>query len=62
MKKLELLNLLINDLIDLKEYYEQLERAIIFENKETIENIKKSINEFNKNAMLIQLIEILEKE
>lgn len=61
MKKIEKLQWLISDLLDLKDYYEQLERAIILENKETIENIKKCINDFDKNAMIIKLIEILER-
>ena len=62
MKKIEKIQWLISDLLDLKEYYEQLENAILFENKETINNIKKCISDFDKNAMIIQLIEILEKK
>lgn len=62
MKKIEKIQWLISDLLDLKEYHEQLEHALLFENKETIETIKKCISDFDKNAMIIQLIEILEKE
>lgn len=62
MKKIEKIQLLISDLLDLKEYFENLDRAILFENNELAKYIKKCINDFDKNAMIIQLIEILEKE
>lgn len=62
MEKLDSLNLLLNDLFDLRGYLEELNHAILLEDKETINEIKKCINDFDKNAMIIQLIEILEKE
>lgn len=62
MRKLEKIKLLISDLLDLKEDFEALEKAQFLEDNEGIENIKKSIKDFDKNAMIIQLIEILEKE
>lgn len=62
MKKIEKIQNLISDLLDLKEYYEQLDYAILFEGKTTIENIKQCINDFDKNGMIIRLLEILEKE
>ena len=61
MEKLESLKWLISDLLDLKEYYEQLEHAIVFENKETIDEIKKCIKDFNLNEM-IKIIEELKNE
>ena len=61
MEKLESLKWLISDLLDLKEYYEQLEHAIVFENKETIDEIKKCIKDFNLNGM-IKIIEELKNE
>lgn len=61
MEKLESLKWLISDLLDLKEYYEQLEYAILFENKETIAEIKKCIKDFNLNG-LIKIIEELKNE
>ena len=60
MNKIEKIQWLISELVDLKEYYEQLEYAILFENKETIENIKKSINDFDINGMITKLLEIKE--
>lgn len=60
MNKIEKIQWLISDLLDLKEYHEQLEHAILFENKETIENIKKCIKDFDIKSMIIKLTELLE--
>ena len=60
MEKLESLKWLISDLLDLQEYYEQLEHAILFENKEIIDEIKKCIKDFDSKAMIQKLKEILE--
>lgn len=60
MNKIEKIQWLISDLLDLKEYHEQLEHAILFENKETIENIKKCISDFDIKSMIIKLTELLE--
>ena len=60
MEKLESLKWLISDLSDLKEYYEQLDSAILFENKEIIDEIKKCIKDFDSKAMIQKLKEILE--
>lgn len=63
IKKLDALNLLINDLYDLRSYYEELEHAILMkENKETIENIKKCIKDFDLKSLIVILIEIMEQE
>ena len=61
MKKIEKIKWLISDLLDLKEYYEQLEHAILFGDKETITEIKKCIKDFDLNAM-IKSIEELKNE
>ena len=61
MKKIEKIKWLISDLLDLKEYYEQLEHAILFGDKETIAEIKKCIKDFDLNAM-IKSIEELKNE
>ena len=61
MKKIEKIKWLISDLLDLKEYYEQLEYAILFGDKETITEIKKCIKDFDLNAM-IKSIEELKNE
>ena len=61
MKKIEKIQWIISDLLDLKEYYEQLEHAILFENKETIAEIKKCIKDFNLNG-IIKIIEELKNE
>lgn len=60
MKKIEKIQWLISDLLDLKEYHEQLEYAIIFGDKETITEIKKCINDFDINGMITKLKEIKE--
>ena len=52
MEKLESIKWLISDLLDLKEYYEQLDQAILFGDKETIAEIKKCIKDFDINAMI----------
>ena len=61
MKKIEKIKWLISDLLDLKEYYEQLEHVILFGDKETITEIKKCIKDFDLNAM-IKSIEELKNE
>ena len=61
MKKIESIKWLISDLLDLKEYYEQLEHAILFGDKETITEIKKCIKDFDLNGM-IKSIEELKNE
>ena len=61
MKKIEKIKWLISDLLDLKEYYEQLDSAILFGDKETIAEIKKCIKDFDLNAM-IKSIEELKNE
>ena len=61
MKKIEKIKWLISDLLDLKEYYEQLEHAILFGDKETITEIKKCIKDFDLNA-IIKSIEELKNE
>ena len=60
MEKLESLKWVISDLLDLKEYYEQLEHAILFGDKETITEIKKCIKDFDSKSMIQKLIEIME--
>ena len=60
MEKLESLKWLISDLLDLKEYYEQLDHAILFEDKEIIDEIKKCIKDFDAKAMIKKVKEILE--
>ena len=60
MKKLESLKWLISDLLDLKEYYEQLDHAILFGDKETIAEIKKCIKDFDLEAMIQKLKELME--
>ena len=61
MKKIEKIKWLISDLLDLKEYYEQLDSAVLFGDKETIAEIKKCIKDFDLNAM-IKSIEELKNE
>ena len=58
MKKIEKIKWLISDLLDLKEYYEQLEYAILFGDKETIAEIKKCIKDFDINAMIKSMEEL----
>lgn len=60
MEKIEKIQWLISDLLDLKEYYEQLDSAILFEDKEIIDEIKKCIKDFDSKAMIQKLKEILE--
>lgn len=60
MKKIQKLKFLIEDLKDLKNCYESLNHAELIEDAERINEIKKSINDFDKNAMIKQLIEIME--
>ena len=60
MSKIEKIQWLISDLLDLKDYYEQFENAILFGDKETINEIKKSINDFDINGMITKLKEIKE--
>ena len=59
-EKIENLKLMASDLLDLAEYMEALDKAILFEGKETIENIKQCINDFDLKGLLIKLIEIME--
>ena len=61
MEKIEKIKWLISDLLDLKEYYEQLEYAILFGDKETIAEIKKCIKDFNLKGM-IKIMEELKNE
>ena len=58
MKKIEKIKWLISDLLDLKEYYEQLEHAILFGDKETIAEIKKCIKDFDLNTMIKNIEEL----
>ena len=59
-EKIENLKLMASDLLDLAEYMEALDKAILFEGKATIENIKQCINDFDLKGLLIKLIEIME--
>ena len=59
-EKIENLKLMASDLLDLAEYMETLDKAILFEGKETIENIKQCINDFDLKGLIIKLIEIME--
>ena len=59
-EKTELLNLIINDLMDLRNYLIDLNGALIYEGKETIENIKQCINDFDLKGIIVQLLEIME--
>ena len=59
-EKIENLKLMASDLLDLAEYLEQLDKAILFEGKETIESIKQCINDFDLKGLMIKLIEIME--
>lgn len=60
MKKIEKIQWLISDLLDLKEYYEQLDDALLFGDKETIAEIKKCIKDFDIESMILKLKEIKE--
>ena len=59
-EKIETLNILVNDLMDLRDYLIDLDRASIYEDNETIKNIKKCINDFDLKSIIIKLIEIME--
>ena len=59
-EKIANLKLMASDLLDLAEYMRALDTAIIFEDKETIENIKHCINDFDLKGLIIKLIEIAE--
>ena len=59
-EKIENLKLMASDLLDLAEYLEQLDKAVLFEGKETIESIKQCINDFDLKSLMIKLIEIME--
>ena len=54
------LKLIASDLLDLAEYLEQLDKAILFEGRETIENIKQCINDFDLKNIIVKLLEIME--
>lgn len=59
-EKIANLKLMASDLLDLAEYMQMLDSAILFEGKETIENIKQCINDFDLKGLIIKLIEIME--
>ena len=59
-EKIASLKLMASDLLDLAEYLEQLDKAILFEGKETIENIKQCINDFDLKGIIVKLLEIME--
>ena len=59
-EKSENLKLMASDLLDLAEYMEALDKAILFEGKETIENIKQCINDFDLKGLMIKLMEMME--
>ena len=59
-EKIANLKLMASDLLDLAEYMAELDKAILFEGKETIENIKQCINDFDLKGLIIKLIEIME--
>ena len=59
-EKTELLNIMINNLMDLRNYLIDLNGALIYEGKETIENIKQCINDFDLKGIIVQLLEIME--
>lgn len=59
-EKTDSLKLMASDLLDLAEYLEQLDKAILFEGKETIENIKNCINDFDLKGIIVKLLEIME--
>ena len=54
------LKLMASDLLDLAEYMAELDSAILFEGKETIENIKQCINDFDLKGIIVKLLEIME--
>ena len=59
-EKIANLKLIASDLLDLAEYMEQLDSAILFEGKETVESIKKCINDFDLKGIIVKLLEIME--
>lgn len=59
-EKIELLNITINDLMDLRDYLIDLNGALIYDDKETIENIKNCINDFDLKGIIVKLLEIME--
>lgn len=59
-EKITNLKLMASDLLDLAEYMEELDSAILFEGKETIENIKQCINDFDLKGIIVKLLEIME--
>ena len=59
-EKIETLNLMVNDLMDLRDYLIDLDRASIYDDNETIKNIKNCINDFDLKSIIIKLIEIME--
>lgn len=59
-EKIETLNILVNDLMDLRDYLIDLDMAPIYDDNETIKNIKKCINDFDLKSIIIKLIEIME--
>ena len=61
MKKIEKIKWLISDLLDLQEYYEQLEQAKFLGDKDVIAEIKKCIKDFDLNSM-IKIMEKLKNE
>ena len=60
MEKLESLKWLISDLLDLKEYYEQLDHAILFEANENIDDINTCLKDFDSTAMIQKLKDLME--
>ena len=59
-EKIETLNIMVNDLMDLRDYLIDLDRASIYDDNETIKNIKNCINDFDLKSIIIKLIEIME--
>ena len=59
-EKIETLNILVNDLMDLRDYLIDVDRASIYDDNETIKNIKNCINDFDLKSIIIKLIEIME--
>ena len=59
-EKIETLNIMVNDLMDLRDYLIELDMAPIYDDNETIKNIKNCINDFDLKSIIIKLIEIME--
>lgn len=59
-EKIETLNIMVNDLMDLRDYLIDVDRASIYDDNETIKNIKNCINDFDLKSIIIKLIEIME--